>query len=238
MDRHELPRFTELISALAASFRVEIDEALLLGYSLGLRDLTLQTIEAAVIRAIRDCRYMPAASELRQMCGVLTPQARAVLAWNALRKAIATAGRYASVAFDDQTVNATVRSLGGWQAVCDTPPGDEFEKWLRQRFERVYCQHFEQGFSGELAAPLIGACDASNMAHGYLSHVEQPRRIACGLPPGPHRITQAPSAKPGIVDQAIRRIADGQTLRDRPPDPGRQDEGPGRPGIQGPSGPT
>jgi hypothetical protein len=60
-------KFTILIQAMAATFRADVTPALLEGYWMGLEDLAIERIEAAVRRGIRECEFMPAAYKLREM---------------------------------------------------------------------------------------------------------------------------------------------------------------------------
>lgn len=178
-------QFRNLMVGLAATFDREADHGFMLGYEIALDDLPIADITRGVARAIRECRFMPTGAELRQLAGVVSVESRAALAWDCLKRSVALHGEYASVDFDDPAINATVRNMGGWGRICMTPIGDEFDKWLRQQFERVYCMFCRDGFSAEMAQPLIGICDRYNSAAGYLSHVEQPRRITTGLKPIP-----------------------------------------------------
>lgn len=66
-------RFGTVIQALAATFRVDVTEALLEGYRIGLDDLEQELFEQAARRALRECRFMPTPAELRSFArSVLT----------------------------------------------------------------------------------------------------------------------------------------------------------------------
>jgi hypothetical protein len=58
-------KFTIGLRALAAAFRTEVTEALIEGYWLGLEDIELALVGAAMRRALRECRFMPTPAELR-----------------------------------------------------------------------------------------------------------------------------------------------------------------------------
>ena len=191
-------RFAELIAGLSATFGKEADRPLLIGYEMALDDLPIQNVALAVGRAIRECEYMPTGARLRELAGVVPLESRAAIAWGCLRKAIATHGAYRSICFDDTAINATVRNLGGWERICGTEAGDEFEKWLRKEFERVYVGFCKLGCSPEMAGPLVGICDRDNSAAGYVNHVEQPLLMETGLKRLPHM----PAPQIGIAHQA------------------------------------
>lgn len=200
-------RFTELMQGLAATFRVQADEALFMGYEMALDDLPIDTIAGAVRRACRECQFMPSGAELRKMCGVQSPEARALTAWEIVKKSVGSCGGYASVTFDDPVINATIRTLGGWVSLCDTPAGDEFDKWKRKEFERVYRELWNSGVSPEMARPLIGLTAQENSATGFIEHIPEPLRIETGLPPEPHKLLGGGSSKRiGVASELASRI--------------------------------
>lgn len=161
-------KFAATISALAATFGREMDEATIQCYWLALDDLQQADINRAVKAAMKTCKFMPSGRELRELAGVMSPESRAVVAWEQFERAVALHGYYDSINFDDAVINATVRNLGGWEKVCCLE-GDEFSKWLRKDFERVYVSLMQNGISAEQAAPLIGHSERQNRSAGYLT---------------------------------------------------------------------
>ena len=93
--------------------------------------------------------------------------------------AIREVGYYNTVAFDDPAITATVRNLGGWLRLCEMEV-EEFEKWLRPNFERVYKGLRLTGVSNEQASPLLGFFDLQNGGNGH----DRPtlRHVATGIP--------------------------------------------------------
>ena len=182
---HDRVQFVKLITALARAFNRDADEATFTGYELGLSDVPLDRLQQAVVRAIRERKFMPTVAELRELAGELTPDVRAVKAWDAFQKAVVAHGSYVSVDFDDPVVNATVRNLGGWERVCGLPVS-EFDKWLRKDFERCYTALCQAGIGPDAGSPLLGFFDRSNLSNGFDKHVKPPLRIATDLPP--HRL--------------------------------------------------
>jgi hypothetical protein len=147
-----------------------------LGYQMGLEGLPLEDIERAVARALRERKFMPKPSELRELAGEMTPETRAVIAWSAVKRAVHSVGAYGCPDFDDPVVNATVRNMGGWVELCGRD-ADTFETFTRKDFERVYRRLYDVAESlGDRAAPLRGIFDQPAV------------RIKVGLPP----LTQAP----------------------------------------------
>lgn len=207
MDHQRTKRLTEAVTVMGEAFRQKITTLTLRAFEIGTADLPIEDVERACLRAITECRFMPTVSELRRLAGIIPTEARNVLAWGVFQKAVREQGVYRSVDFDDPLINATVRLLGGWEQICEIESGEQFDTWLRKRFETTYQNLCETGCSGEYCRPLIGICDRDNTAAGYLPHVEEPRRIECGLPPHRadilRRIAATPARAPGrIVFQA------------------------------------
>lgn len=191
-------QFVKLITALARTFGRDADEATFRGYELGLSDVPIDRIQQAVVRAIREKKFMPTVAELRELAGELTPDVRAVKAWDAFQNAVVAHGSYKSVDFDDPVINATVRNLGGWERVCGLPV-DEFDKWLRRDFERCYQAFCQAGITSEAGAPLLGHHDRNNLTNGFVEHVKPPLRITTDLPPHRLGVVRLPNeVRPGV----------------------------------------
>ena len=192
------PQFAQAITALASSFRSETDEALLEGYWWALDDLELVAVQRAIRAAMRQCKFMPAAVELRELAGGMSPASRAIVAWEKFAGAVSRHGAYETITFDDHAINATIRNLGGWIKVCDLP-GDEFDKWLRKDFERVYQAYLQTGTSAEAGAPLLGIFDQENGRQGY--DQREPVVVLTGLPKMQNQIEYVPREHRQIADQ-------------------------------------
>lgn len=186
MHESEKPTFATALEALASTFRVEPSPALYEGYWMSLDDLPLASVLTAIKSAMRQCERMPSGAELRKLTGEMGAGTRAVHAFGALSRAIRQFGAYGSVDFDDAVINATVRNLGGWQRVCSME-AEEFDKWFRRDFERVYSQLCATGISAEAGKYLAGVHEQNNTAKNFA--VTPPNAVATGLPP--HR--------PGVV---------------------------------------
>ncbi len=174
----ELERIVGLLTALAAAKGRELDEAALLGYELGLDGLSVQDIERAVRRSLRESKFMPSPAELRELAGVLSPEQRAELAFAALDEACKRYGPYRSVKFDDPLINAIVRALGGWVRACELD-FEEFHKWYRRDFVRAYKSFCTSGVSGPSTEHLPGIAEQQN---GVLGLREEVIRVETRLP--------------------------------------------------------
>ncbi len=167
MKPNDRKRLVELITALAAGFGKEADSPMFLAYELGLEDLPMQDIERGVRAAMRQSKFMPTPRDIRDLSGAMFPDTRAALAFEALSKAVIQHGSGKSIDFDDKVLNATVRNLGGWPRVCQLP-AEEFDKWLRKDFERVYAGLCQSGISAEQAGYVVGEHEQHNRTMGYL----------------------------------------------------------------------
>lgn len=176
MKSEDRPRFLVAITALASQYRQESTEALLSGYWLGLEDLPIESVERAVVAGIRTCKFMPVASELRELAGDSRADDRALLAWAAFERAVTTHGAYASVTFEDPLINAACRMNGGWERCCELPP-EQFDVWLRKDFIRAYETLCRTGAEPALCLPLGGYCDRLNAAGGFAEKIREPIRI-------------------------------------------------------------
>lgn len=190
MTNDEKPKFVLAIEALAASFRAEVTEAMFEGYWLALDDLDLNAVGRAVKRAMRECKFMPSARELRELAGELRSEHRAVLAWDAFESAVIRHGGYASVDFDDPLINATIRHLGGWRRVCELS-GKEFDTFLKKDFERVYAALCASGVASDRCTPLLGIHASENALNGFPA--PKPAKVLTGLPSLPAGLIRGPS---------------------------------------------
>jgi hypothetical protein len=187
------------VTMLAEAFGRTVTVVTFRAYIAGLEGLTVEQIEQGVNRALKTCKFMPAPSELRELAGDLKGQDRAVKAWMALELAIVRQGAYRTVDFDDPVINATVRSLGGWERVCTTD-AKEFDTFTRQKFIAAYTSLYAAGVGEEEAAPLQGIFDRENARLGYPP--QEPQKIVTGLP--------VPQRSPRIGNSAsVPNISEG-----------------------------
>lgn len=153
--------FTPLFEALCATANREPTEALSEAYWLGCSDLSTDSWRTAVMRSIREGDgRMPSPRALRELGGEMSPENRAIAAWATVRKTVRLHGAYRSIDFEDPAINAAIRSMGGWVALCSKPT-DEFDTWARKEFERQYRSWSEMPGT-EMARRLVGVAEAEN----------------------------------------------------------------------------
>lgn len=169
-----------VIGALAELYGKALSQPGLILYVHALRDVDADAVEQAAAKAAQQCKFMPLPVELRELAGDARPEDRALLAWEVFASAVEGVGWYHSPDFDDPIINATVRSLGGWQKCCETP-SSEFDKWLRKDFIATYTGYTRTGVSEDAARPLVGYFERQNAILGY--HRPQDRvEVRTGLP--------------------------------------------------------
>lgn len=150
-----------------------------------LGDLTAEQLKQAVVRSLREHKFagFPPMGVLREYAGASTsPVAitdRAVVAWDRVVDAIKRHGGYRTVDFDDACINAAVRTLGGWNSLCETET-HELHAFVRQRFAEAYKAHAAAGVFEHQAEPLPGLLAADAALFGYAD--PDPVDIATGLP--------------------------------------------------------
>lgn len=112
----------------------------------------------AVLRHMQASKFWPAPAEiLEQVQGSSSDQAEAL--WLVVESTIAKHGRYASVSFHP-AANAAVRSLGGWQKLCEST-ADEMV-FRRKDFltsVRTWLRHSP----GEQGGHLVGLVEADHV---------------------------------------------------------------------------
>lgn len=199
MTESDRQAFTDVMQALGATFGRECDEPMLLGYWMALADLPIENVKRATVRAIRECERMPTGKHLRRFAGVTDTDARSLLAWKATCDAVVALGPYKHVSFDDPTVNAVIRTLGGWPEFISRFSRDR-EEFIKRDFERAYQSLFEARVSGDIAKHLCGMSDGY-IRNGQLMPPEV-HEVVTGLDAPP----QAPALPYKRPDLSMRRM--------------------------------
>jgi hypothetical protein len=204
MQECDTDAFGRLINSLCASHGKEPTIVLVDTYWNALIDLPIEAVSKAIGVAINSSNYWPSPAKLREFAGTITKPDRALLAWDAARKAIARYGHRRSVNFDDPLINATIRHFGSWTKFCLTDQ-EELEKWGKKDFLSIYQALERSGVDGEKAGHLSGAGEAENAGETGETTVDQ---IRTGLPA--HRTGlvrgEVRSASPQIEAGAQERL--------------------------------
>lgn len=177
-------RFAFAITAMLELFGEEATKARLHGYWLGLLDLSIEQVERAVAHCMQHAKSkkLPLPYELRESIGVVIDDDSASLAaWDNALKALPL-GPYKHVDFQDKTINAVIRHLGGWVTFIDRFQDSESEKWTRIEFMRAYKNMRHTGVSGDATKPLPGLSQASVVNGAVVDPI--PRLVACDITRG------------------------------------------------------
>lgn len=206
--------FTPAMGLLSAALARTIDRATLEAWFLILGDLTAEQLNAGIIRTLRTYEYagLPSPALIRRNCGAqsggaqgtLAVEDRSAVAWSAIKRAVARVGGYHSIDFDDPLITATVRALGGWERICNTEAGEQFDVWLRRDFERLYASLQRTGIDATETQPLPGLIDVMNAATGHDDR-SPVKRVRSGLPAPAVAIRgtlPAPASKPALTPMA------------------------------------
>lgn len=170
-----------MLGLLCETFARQPSEVTIEAYWIGLEDLSIESIEAAVRASIRSSRFMPSPAELRDLTGDATPKDRAQLAWELVRRSIGRLGGYVSPDFEDRAINATISGLGGWVQLTGTAK-DELDSYVRHAFLAAYPVWVARA-SGESGDALPGILQQTEGGRYEVIHV--PCRY---LPAGERRI--------------------------------------------------
>lgn len=205
-------QFAGCMYGLGEAFRQKVTGVTLQAYDMGLSDVPISSIRAACAKAVRSCQFMPTVYELRSLCGLVTDSVdgrdKPTLAWQAVRDAIRKVGGYASPNFEDPTVNAVVRELGGWVALCDTPT-DQMQ-WVEKRFLAAYASMQRCKLPDDLTTRLTGISEADNVLCGHSDQGVSVVEVRC-LSVATRM--DAP-AVPRIEVSTVPRIEHGEAVRE------------------------
>ena len=169
------------VTAMFAAFHKKADEATFAAFDLGLAGIPIEMIDAGLRVALTSERHFcPNVPEFRRMCvsgADITCEDDAVLAWSIAEQAVSRIGSYRSPDFRDCTINAVIRSLGGWIHFCSQSEID-FDTFTRPQFLKTYASMARGGIAPGAGAPLTGFHDRANVPSGH----EPQKRITvdCG----------------------------------------------------------
>lgn len=209
---------SELITMLADVLNRKLTPQSLMGYEVALADVPLDALNAAVMTLLRTSRFMPSPAEIREAAGAVgglpAPKDRPTLAWIDVRRAISQVDAYGSPDFDDKLINATIRAMGGWVALCDATL--EQLIWREKDFKQTYAALASQNLPDEMTTRLAGICEKENGP----CHPPPVHQIGC-LTAGTHRIKRIdqPIERPRRIENTPAAIlAKRLTFDDRPDD--------------------
>jgi hypothetical protein len=185
--------FAAGMGALASVFNRALDKTAIRAYELALGELSAEEMASATGAALKACRFMPTPAELLALGKPPRNLAiEAADAWEAVCEAMNRHDYTDSVDFGP-LVNAVVRNLGGWIALCDATKTDL--KFGRKGFERLYADFASKPLGALRGDPLMG------------SHKAAPVRIAIAGKLPPLQLASAPDP----VRQVVRELAEAKS---------------------------
>lgn len=136
-DLEAFGRVMALINETYGDPNREVSDMKMRFYFHVLGDLSIEEIEAAVVRMSRTktARAFPTPGEIREALAG-TVEECAEIAFGNLIDTIHRVGRYRTPRFDDDALGAVVETLGGWQTVCNWHVEDR--RWKRREFLKAY----------------------------------------------------------------------------------------------------
>lgn len=147
--------FGTVMTVLAETFNRPLTKGSLEGYWRALGGLSDAQMAGACDRALESCKFMPAPSELLAFARpARSLVVEAAAAWDAVRRAVDRVDWTVSQIDFGPHVNAVVRQLGGWDALCRANLTD-LDVWKRKEFERLYVEFADKQI-GDMGHALEG----------------------------------------------------------------------------------
>jgi len=149
---------------------------------MALADLPIEQIEFAIMDFVKRGTEFPTPAAIRRHAldaEGLTDSDRSLVAWDCVRKAISSAGSYQSVDFEDKVINATIRQMGGWAKLCNTPPAEL--KWVGKDFCKRYEIVCRAAIGDPSPLPGIIASNGDPVETLRITSILPPHRAAVAL---------------------------------------------------------
>jgi hypothetical protein len=149
---------------------------------MALADLPIEQIEFAVMDFVRRGTDFPTPAAIRKHAldaDGLSDSDRSIVAWDCVRKAISSAGSYRTVDFEDKVINATIRQMGGWVSLCNTPPAEL--KWVGKDFCKRYEIVCRAAIGDPSPLPGIIASNGDEVETLRISSVLPPHKASLAL---------------------------------------------------------
>lgn len=199
MDDRDKTAFAEAMTALSAAYRRDVDPLTKRVYFDACKDrMTIDEFRSAVARAIQTSKFFPTPAELLPHGN---PLASALEAYQLADRTMAQHGSYRAVDFEDKAINATIRSLGGWDAFGAVPMSQE--PGYRQLFIKTYQAFAMSGVSYEAGRPLIGLAEASEVTRDEVGAIETQKLVPIKIAKmAQQQLPQPTQARIGCVQES------------------------------------
>ena len=172
-DEDRVP-FAEAMHVLAETMGEPVSDIRAEGYFAALSDLPFEAVKAAVLTAVRTCRFFPKPVELLELVtGTVGDAADA--AWGEVIREVQTVGYLGTPCFTDgRTLPAICSVWGGWRRLCEVLPADgpELVGWIKQfkgAFGSVHGRSIHAAIAAGLAPELGRAIERLSLAKQMLN---------------------------------------------------------------------
>jgi len=164
MTESERDQFNQTILATAEYYNRPLSPGAVKIFWAVLRGLSLDEVQRAIELHMGDqdrgSRFPMAADIILQLQqGRPDPGDQA---WAAVVRAMEDEGGYSSVQFEDGTINAVIRSMGGWVQICEQ---DLSKPWTERDFRERYTRFRRAGESD--SSHLPGRFEIDNRGRGF-----------------------------------------------------------------------
>lgn len=169
MQQDDFDAFSAMLTVVADYCGKPLSPGVIRLYWQGLQDLDISALRLALNAHVQNPdtgQFMPKIADIRRMLGGTTRDA-ALMAWVKVQEAVARAGSYRSVCFDDPIINRCLLDMGGWPELC-AKSMDELPFVERNFCDRYRAYKTVNGPSGH-PAYLVGLSEAANAQKGYRS---------------------------------------------------------------------
>ena len=117
--QHRREQIVTALVALASAWGVTLHDDRIKMYLVGLEDLSVENIQVGCTRALRECRFFPSVSDIRQLA-IGTIEDRALLAITELQRGAADVGAWSSATIGDSVAAMALLSVfGSWAGFCE-----------------------------------------------------------------------------------------------------------------------
>jgi len=213
MEKIDKIKFLEVLTALSDLYDAPISQGSIGLYWETLKGYPLDAFIEAGRSHAETSKWMPKPSDFIDAMkrGDMDAEQQSALAWLSVVNAVRDVGSNRGVCFDDPLIHATIRSLGGWIALCRSK-SQYFNSTVRASFIKTYAHMLSCAQSGNVLGtlkslePLYGAEKGSDMIN-----------VSTGLPRGPqHKLLQAHASdmekQNDGIDKLVRRVSEATEI--------------------------
>lgn len=168
MKQNEYAAFIERVFAMASFYKEKTSDFMFEIWWAALKDYDYDSVTKAMTRYATSPDsgvFMPKPADIVRLL-VGTSSEASELAWGKVYQAMARAGRWNDVCFDDPLIHLVIEDMGGWVKVC-MADGDITVATLHKQFVAAYAAYRQRGAIGDYSRVLTGVSNAQNRINGF-----------------------------------------------------------------------